>query len=333
MKYRWFFLLLCVVALTACERSYKKHLLFSTKGLEPAKVEVNDYGHALFQLDTLQFKSELSKIQNDFIHFLDADLNDSSQLMKLYNFVTDPWLINLYHQSRDVFPTYVSLEKELTSGFRRLHHYYPNIQIPQIYSYVSGVQYETPVMTDGHALVIGIDCYLGSDAMPYQQLGIPRYLSERMRPEHIGRDVFASIYDYYFTDETASQTILEEMIRAGKKLFFLEAMQPNLADQYVIGYTNSQLDWVLAHESEIWKSFVGEQLLYSSDQLIFRKLFGDGPSSQEFSADAPPRLGEWVGWQIVRHFMDQHPDICIVKLHGINDAQDILTRSRYRPKK
>lgn len=325
-----FFLLILV---TSCERTYKKHLNFSVKGLKPENLVIKDYGNALFTLDTINFKASIKKIQQDYIHFLDADLNDSSQLMQLYNFVTDPWLRALYNQSRETFPDYRQLEKNLVDGFRRFHHYYPSLPIPQLYTYISGVQYEAPVMTDGLALVIGLDCYLGPEAIPYQQLGIARYLTERMQVEFIAKDVFAAVYDQYFITERASLTILDEMIKAGKRLFFIEAMQPRLPDHVIIGFTPSQYEWALKHESDIWKSFVGEQLLYSSDQLIFRKLFGDGPFSQEFSVDAPPRLGEWVGWQIVRHFMDQNPDICTVKLHGISDAQDILTRSRYRPKK
>lgn len=318
--------------LFSCERSYKKQLKFSVKGLEPTEVQIQNYGDALFGIDTDDFQSSLELLKTEYPYFLDADLGDSSLVMQLYNFITDPYLIELHKLSQKAHPSFAALETQLTEGFRRFHHYYPNLAIPGIYSYISGIQYEEPVYTDGQHLVFGIDCYLGQDAPPYQQMGIPRYISERMREERIAPDIFAAIYDFQLLPEKPSATIVEEMIQVGKRLFFIESMLPSVDERFIIGYSKEQLAWVKEHEAAVWTSFVGEQLLYKDDQLLFRKLFGDAPFSKEFAHEAPARLGEWIGWQIIRSFMDQHPDMCIVKLLGISDAQDILNRSHYKPK-
>ncbi len=325
-------LIILLILSTACESPYKRKLNFSVKNLQPDHVVIQDYGRALFELDTVRFQASLSDIQDEFIYFLDVDLNDSSKIMQLYSFVTDSFLIDLYRQSRQLYPSYLPIEKTLTEGFRRLHHYFPDISIPLVYSYISGVHAEAPVITDGHALVIGIDCYLGAETPVYQQLGIPRYVTGRMQPDFIAPQVFGTIYEYYFAHDAASGNLLDEMIKAGKRLFFLEAMLPTQPDHLLIGYTKAQYDWLKANEAAIWASVVEEQLLYAGDPLLFRKFFGDGPFTQDFSQEAPARIGEWIGWQIVRKFMEKHTDICVVKLIGIQDSQDILARSHYRPK-
>jgi len=330
---RFSFFLLIVLMLASCSQSHKKQLNFSVKGLHPEKVELKHYGKALFNLNTNNFKSELEAIKSDYIYFLDADLNDSSNLRQMYNFVTDTVLISIYKQSQQIYPDLSKIETELALGFRRFHYYFPEIPIPELYAYISGVDYETPVMTDGKALVVALDCYLGAEESIYRKLGIPNYFSNRMTPDHLVNDVFKTLYISHFETDKQSKTVLDEMIKAGKQYYFLEAMQPNLPDHVLIGFTKEQLDWLKTHEGDVWAFLIGEQMLYANDFQIFRKLFGDGPFTQDFSTDAPARIGEWVGWQITRHYMKNNPETCLKKLLNIQDSQDILTDSRYRPKK
>jgi hypothetical protein len=187
-------------------------------------------------------------------------------------------------------------------------------------------------LADEKAVVIGLDCYLGETEEFYGQIGIPVYASERMTKAHLVNDVFKAIYTNHFSQKTASKTILEEMIEAGKKLYFLEAMQPMLADHLIIGYRESQLQWTIEHQSEVWAFLVSEQLLYKNDFMMFKKLFGDGPFTQEFSDQAPARLGEWIGWQIVRKYMKNKPETSLEALIHLSDYQYILTESKYKPK-
>jgi hypothetical protein len=325
--------LLLFLSVAACNPSHKKQLNFSLKGLYPEKVEIKSYGNALFSLDTNNFKTALESIKDDYIYFLDGDLNDSSNLNQIYNFVTDTLLISMYNRSQQVYPDLKTIENELTSGLRRFHYYFPEINLPEFYTYISGVDFEAPVLTDGNAMVIALDCYLGADETIYRKMGIPNYISNRMTSSHLVNDVFKTFYSTYFETDKQSKTILDEMIKAGKQYYFLEAMQPDLPDHLLIGYSKEQLDWLKAHEADVWAFLVGEQMLYANDFQKFRKLFGDGPFTQDFSTEAPARIGEWVGWQIIRHYVKSNPEICIKKLIGIQDSQDILTDSRYRPKK
>jgi uncharacterized protein YjaZ len=59
----------------------------------------------------------------------------------------------------------------------------------------------------------------------------------------------------------------------------------------------------------------------------------DGPYTMEFSKDSPPRLGEWIGLQIIRSYMQKNPEITLQMMMQETDAQKILTLSGYKPEK
>jgi len=316
----------------SCTNQSKRRFDMDISNLKPDKISLKNYGDALFTADTVYLQSELKRLQPEYYYFLNADLDKSENVKQIRDFVTDNQLIKLYYKTKQAYPDVVTLASQLTDATRRFHYYFPSLPLPEFYTYISGVYRESPVLADQKAIVIGLDCYLGAKEEIYQQMGIPLYASERMTPEHIVNDVFKSIYDIHFSQSAASKTILEEMIQAGKKLYFLEAMQPNMTDELVIGYRKSQLEWAIAHQSDVWAFLVSEQVLYKNDYMMFKKLFGDGPFTQEFSEEAPARLGEWMGWQIVRKFMQNKSETTIAELLQIKDYQYIMTESKYKPK-
>lgn len=331
-KKQLFLLLISILLFTACNNHTKSRLEFDISNLEPKTIEIKQYGNALFSCDTNHLLDELKRLQPEFSYFLGNDLDNPMNIKQIHDFVTDKHHIELYQKTKNVFPDLTSIGEQITSATRRFHYYFPAIPLPKYYTYISGVYFESPVLADNQCVVIGIDCYLGEKEEFYKQLGIPMYAVQRMTSEHLVNDVFKAMYISNFAKTTASKTILEEMIEAGKKLYFLEAMQPQLADNVIIGYSKTQNDWIEKHQGEVWAFLVSEQILYKNDYQMFKKLFGDGPFTQEFSEEAPARMGEWVGWKIVRNFMAKEPKTTLDQLMKLTDYQTILAESKYKPK-
>lgn len=326
-------IVIVLVIISSCTQKHKGSLNFPVNNLDPKNITIKRYGKALFELDTTQLQQALIGIQPDFYHFLDANLYDSSNILKIHNFVTDTQLRKLYQRSLQIFPALTQTETDLTQAFRRFHYHLPMNIIPEIYTYISGVQFEAPVLTDEKVVVVALDCYFGNDEVIYKRMGIPNYITERMTPEHLVNDVFKSLYSVQIAKENQSLTILDEMIKAGKLYYFLEAMQPDIADNILFGISENQLKWLKKHEGDVWAMLISQQVLYASDFQLFRKLFGDGPFSQDFSPEAPARIGEWVGWQIIRHYMDNKPETSLSDLIILSNSQDILAGSHYKPRK
>ena len=53
----------------------------------------------------------------------------------------------------------------------------------------------------------------------------------------------------------------------------------------------------------------------------------------EIDKTCPGRVGQWVGLQIVRKYVAEHPEVTLVRLMAEKDAQRILNESHYRPKR
>jgi hypothetical protein len=45
-----------------------------------------------------------------------------------------------------------------------------------------------------------------------------------------------------------------------------------------------------------------------------------------------PRLGEYIGWKIVKSYLDAHPEVDLPTLLRNKDYQQILNESQYKPK-
>jgi hypothetical protein len=75
----------------------------------------------------------------------------------------------------------------------------------------------------------------------------------------------------------------------------------------------------------------GTNLLYSSDWQNIRKYVEYSPSSPGMPPEAPGRTANWLGWQIVKAYMQRHPEATMQDLIALRNAQKLLDDSRYRP--
>ncbi len=329
----WIAGFILLVFLVSCESGYKSKLDVRITDPEPKSLTIEQYGKALFEADTAHFQEALLEMQSTFKPFLQADLYNPANVQQLRDFVADTFLISLYKQTQQVYPKISHVENTLLPILQHFHYYFPAINPPPVYTYISGANPQTPIIAGADAIAIGLDCYLGDSTLAYKQLQIPRYMTLQMTPAHLPRDFAFMLFDSYLSDESNAKTILDEMIHSGKKLLFTEALNPGMNDAVLLGYSDAQLAWVNENEGNIWAFLVGEQLLYSNDFMMFKKLFGPGPFTKEFGEDAPARLGEFIGLQILRHYVDRQKNFDLLKLFSMQDAQTILTQSRYKPTK
>lgn len=311
--------------------SYKQQLL-----IDPQPVEglvFDRYEDVLFGLDTAHFQEELKSIQQQYLPFLEGDLDNSEAVHYLKRFATDPFSITLYRKVKQAFPNLDKVNAIVEGVYGHFHHYYPDVSLPtQVYTCVSGIDPDMPpVLFAGNALVISLDWYLDGDEV-YEQIGMPQYRARRTSLETLAKDLGQLLYETYIEKTTKQGCLLEEMVVAGRKDFFVEAICPELADSVLLGYSSEQTRWVEANEGNLWADMVGNQYLYSTDLELYRVFLADGPFTNEYSHEAPPRLGEFVGLQIVRAFMETH-ETSLQELMQFSDLQGLFLDSRYKPKK
>ena len=327
-------LLALSVLLTGCSQgneNYKSKLFVKTN---PApELTIDRYEDVLFTIDTARFQETLLSIQQAYLPFLDGDLSDTAAVNYLKAFAVDTFSNVLYDKVKKAFPDLKKVQTQIGSVYQYFNYYYPDVQLPnKVFTCVSGLNPDIPpVMFVDESLVLSLDWYLDGDEV-YGLLGMPNYRSERTSGSFLARDVAELLYDTYLPDRHKQTNILEEMIREGKKGFFVEAMCPALPDQVLLGSSPEQLQWATANEGNLWADIVSNQRLYASEYDLFRTFFADGPFTNEYSHEAPARLGEFLGLHIVRSYMNNH-ETALPQLMRDDDLQGIFQDSGYKPKK
>ena len=312
------------------EPAYKSKLNVKT---EPVELEFDRYEEVLFNLDTADFQAELMKIQDRYRVFLSGDLNNPEAVQYLKDFATDPFSISLYEKVKNTFPDLKQVEPLVEEVFAHFHYYYPEIELPKkFFTCITGVHPdEPPVQIFNDQLVISLDWYLDDEEV-YDQIGMPRYMSLRRNVSTLSKEVAEQLYMNYLYEWRKQGQIVGEMVFYGRRNFFIEAMCPELPDSVLLGYSSDQWQWAVENEGEMWADIVGSRRLYDAGLDAYMMFFGDGPFTQAYSNDAPSRLGEFFGLNIIRSYCSNN-EISLQDLMQRKDLQNIFQDSGYKPKK
>ena len=312
---------------------HNNRLQTDVSGIVVPPVTIHRYDLDLFKISLSDLQTGLRKIQHNYYFFLGTDLDDPKKLDEMRSYLENPRNIDFQKACESRYRDLSRVESDLTETFRHWKFYFPDIRFPRVYTYISGGDYTRPVQLADSVLIIALDTYLGKDFKPYLADGLARYKAERMTEENIVPDCAREIVSAMYPESSVPGTVLGGMVEAGKRQYLLEALIPGVPAYLKLDYTKEQYDWVKKNESHVWAALVDNRLLYSSDGQYFRMFLADGPYTMEFSKESPPRLGEWIGLQIIRSYMQKNPEITLKMMVQETDAQKILTLSGYKPEK
>ncbi len=254
--------------------------------------------------------------------------SDSILAYELFKRINNPYTDTLYQETMQVFADLSPLEHQFSEAFSRLKHYYPQFKAPQIKTMVTGFA-SSEMYVGNNQVIIGLDYYLGEGAR-YRPPGIPNYILKRFQPEYIVPAVVLLYANNYLKENPADQTMLADMVYYGKKYYFARQMLPCTNDSLIVWYTGQQLHDVEANKDVIWFHFLNNELLYETNHFVKQKYLNERPNVGEIGEKCPGRIGAWVGLDIIRAYMQHHPEITLQELMANPDAKAILTQSKYK---
>ncbi|HJX70792.1 MAG TPA: hypothetical protein VJ346_02535 [Bacteroidales bacterium] len=268
------------------------------------------------------------QIFNHRITGIGSDENPSySEYLKA--FVTDYLNFQIYQRTTEVFPDMDFIRTELEDAFKHYKHYFPDMQIPEIITYVSGINQS--VISDSLLLGIGLDDYLGVDEPLYRQLGIYQYLAEVMYKERIATDCMRLWAMTEFPYNDSVNNLVSNMIYEGMLMYFADRMIPDRPDTLKWGFTASGMSFCRDNEKQMWAYLIENRLLFNSERFTIDKFTSEGPFTKDFSSESPGRAAVWIGYRIVHSYMDHHKEIGLDDLMKERDYQRILNESFYNP--
>lgn len=269
------------------------------------------YLHAVMAIQDTQ-RAYIHAVMDEFIHHPQmTELNDTIQL---------------------AFKNFSKFEKELNLLQKNYQYYFPELPAPQLVTYTS--QFGPKSFYYAPYLGVGLDLYLGEDYQYYQSMEFPNYFIQRLQPKYLATDAaFNIIQDIQEEPLKRGATLLDMMIYYGKIYYIASMLLPQKDIQDFFYYTSEDWDWCTTNEKEIWSFFIDGEWLYAKQYNNYAKFIEDGPTTMGMPQGAPDRVGRWVGYQIVKKYMERNPETHLSELFEIESGQKVLELSKYKPAK
>lgn len=268
-------------------------------------------------------------IMSDYFLHAQQYPNDTILAKRLFRLTKDSYMDTLFSETADKFSDMPKLLSDFERGFRNIKYYYPDSKIPKLQTIVTGF-YNDLYISDS-LIVIGLDYFVGKSGS-YKPNDIPEYILTRYEKENLLPIVLSFISNEYNKSDLKHNTLLADMINLGKSYYFVSQMLPCTNESLIIGFSPEEIELVKENQEVIWANLIENEMLYETDNFLKNKFIGERPNVPEINEKCPGRVGAWVGWQIVKSYMESNSDISLNQLMDNDDAHIIFQQARYRPK-
>lgn len=339
--------LFIVIAVTSCKNGKKIPDVSNIK----VDVKLQRFDKDVFALDTAHLDEGLEQLNTKYGDFTkyyfynivgsepfpDTIMKRMKQLLNDYK--------NVYADASKQFNDFSAITEQVNEGFKFVKYYYPKYPLPDtLLTYIgpwdalfmlSSKSSGSSVLRYRNKMDIGLQLFMGKDYSVYKEEGFrnlyPDYVSRRFDKNYIAVNCIKVIIDDLYPTQTASQTLIEQMVEAGKRLYLLDAFLPNTADTLKTGYTEEQLKGCYENESNIWGLFVNNDLLFTSDPALMKDYMNDAPNTAVLGEKSPGLIGHFTGWQIVKKWVQKNDKKTLPELMK-TPAKQIFEESKYKPK-
>ncbi|MEX0273179.1 MAG: gliding motility lipoprotein GldB [Flavobacteriaceae bacterium] len=288
----------------------------------------------------VQIDFQFSRFDNEFA---DASPDDLPALREKYPYLfpapDSVWVAKmgdtiqkeLRSEVQKAFSEMDDVEADLELMFKHIKYYFPQKRLPKVITVTNSVNYADRVIWTDSLLFISLDNYLGPEHHFYART--PRYVAKTMQRRFIIPDV-AQTFAQQVVPRPKNRSFLAQMIYHGKILYVMDRLMPLQDDAEKLRYTEDELAWVRANEEPMWRYFVERDLLYSTDHKLGPKFLEMAPFSKfglELDNDSPGQVGRYLGWQIVRGFMERN-SLEMVQMLPL-PAEEIFNKANYKPRR
>jgi gliding motility-associated lipoprotein GldB len=317
---KFFNVLFFLLLLTSCKKEVVKKVDVSTIDVT---VLIDRFDQKFYSATT----ETLPNLKKSYPFLFPVQNQDSIWLNRINN--KDE--IELFNLAQNVFTDFSVEKPQIEDLFKHIKYYHPVFKSPKIIALITNLDYKNKVMYVEEYLFISLDMYLGKNSEIYQSF--PSYLSQNYDKSQLLVDMGKAIGNFYFAPKINRQ-FLNLIINEGKKMVQLDFYLPLVSDAQKMGYSTEQINWVAENETPIWKYFIENKLLYSTNPDLYTRFVAEAPFSKFFidiDKESPGKIGVWLGWQIVRSYMKNN-HVTLQQLLQTN-AEEIFKKSKYKPKK
>ena len=318
----------------SCKKTNRFAINTSKDGI---KVVIQRFDKDLILLDTINTEVAVKHLYKKYPDFfpvyissiLEMNPQDTLKICDLIkNFLKDTTFVKVNKKVLEEYADVSDIETTLSTAFTYIHYYFPEIKLPTVYFFVSG--FNRAILWNDHLIGIGTDLYLGNDYPLYKEITY-EYMIYNMRRECIPADIVSTLLVNSFPMKSSQDRLIENMLYRGKIMYLLSIFLPEEKPTDLIGYTSAQWEWCKKYEKEIWASVIEQKALFSSNSKIIGAFINDAPFTAPISQDSPGRLGTWIGWQIIKSYMETNKNVDLRQLMNERNYEKLLENSNYYP--
>ena len=248
-----------------------------------------------------------------------------------YAKINDPIFKELNVEVAKQFPDNKKFEDDIEMMVSRVKYYFPEEKNPRVITLVNEVLIDKKAFYTNDLILISLDTYLGKNHKFYEPFA--EYQKANLETNQILPDL---VTNFAFRKIVPSQdkTLLSEMIYYGKLHYLKDLLLPETPNYQKIGYTELQEKFCIENESQMWSYLVTEKLLYDNNIKNYQRFIEDGPFTKfylDIDKESPGRVGQWLGWQIVKSYMENNEATLDQLLK--TEPTVIFNKSGYKPKK
>ncbi|NJK85636.1 MAG: hypothetical protein HC906_06395 [Bacteroidales bacterium] len=326
-------LLLSVVLMVAC----KNKNVAPEGGGKSISIEIKRFEQDLFRIDPAKIQEIIPNLNTEYNRFFQifnyriiqiGNPMDNLYAERLKQFITDYNMYKLFERCDSVFNDLSWLERDFEESFKTYSMYFPEREIPKIYTFISG--FNQSVVSDSNLLGIGLDKYLGQEEELYNQLGVYNYLRVNMHKNKILPDAIRlwGLTEFEFNDSI--NNLISNMVYEGANMYFTNQILTDCPDTLLWGFTHKQLDFCTHNEKQMWTYLIENKMLFNSDKFTINKFTSEGPFTKDFSTASPARAAVWLGYNIVKSYVNKN-NISLTELMNERNYMKILNLSGYNP--
>lgn len=327
--------LVIVVSLAACTPKGEANNYASGIKLDVPEIRIERVDSQMMRLQTkpeiLAFLNANPSLKTTFFR-PEPEMPDSALASRMLQTLTNPAYRKFYRQVQQTFGDMKDVEKQLETAFKNTKYFYPGFKVPKIQAVVSGLGF---LSREGAALsvsdsliVISLDFYVGAKGAFVPN--VPAFLLKKYTKPALVPSIVGVMAEKHIAQNPNDKSMLNEMVVAAKKLEFARQIMPGLPDSLISFYSSAQQKDSEQNKDIIWAHFVKEKLLYETNHFVKVKYIGERPFTAEIGQKCPGAIGRWLGWQIVKKYLDENPNVKLPQLMQNPDAQDIFIKSKYK---
>lgn len=268
----------------------------------------------LMQSDSLALLKAYSEMQKKIPELFDYQVGYCFQIGKVKDttfvhhfleYKRDTFIQKLELEIQQKFKSPSQFNARINSGFKHLKTHLPSVKLPKNVVYMNSLFASNAFSTETE-IGIGLERYLGEKSPSIQRLpSEPFYtwVKEGMDEKFLERDAMASwIMTNVVVEEDGN--LAQKMIRWGKIIYLTQAAYPDIDESILMRYSEEDFKWATENEYSLWKYLIDEELLFKLDEKIAQNLLADGPFTPGLPEKGPDRLGQYLGWRMVKNYME-----------------------------